>query len=228
MHTQRTASPETRGNKGELVSLPPSPTSHEAHATEAAQVQESLLRGLDDNADSDTEISFVDEQTLRSRASLEVKSCKSHASSITIVPELAGQEPVGDVRKHMLHFNRSAGQIFDGWWLEMICCLLSIACLAALIVFLGVYDNQPLPELPSGITVNTVVALLSTIARTAFTIPVAEGLSQCKWNWFKQKPRPLRDLDLFDQASRGPWGSLSLLFRTKGWYAKLPTYHIPR
>ncbi|KAF6822860.1 hypothetical protein CPLU01_11754 [Colletotrichum plurivorum] len=117
----------------------------------------------------------------------------------------------------MLHFKRSAGEIFDGWWLETICCLLSVACLATLIVFLGIYDNQPLPELPSGITVNTVIALLSTIARTAFTIPVAEGLSQCKWNWFKQKPRPLRDLDLFDQASRGPWGSLSLLVRTKGW-----------
>ncbi|KAF6840725.1 hypothetical protein CMUS01_03822 [Colletotrichum musicola] len=221
MHTQRNASPDTHGNERELVPSHPSPTSPEADDTEAAQVQESLLRGLDDNAESDTEISAIDEQTLHSRTSLEAKSCKSHASSITIAPELAGQDPISDARRRMLHFRRSAGEIFDGWWLETICCLLSIACLAALIVFLGIYDNQSLPELPSGITVNTVIALLSTIARTAFTIPVAEGLSQCKWNWFKQKPRPLRDLDLFDQASRGPWGSLSLLVRTKGWYAKL-------
>ncbi|KAF6818031.1 hypothetical protein CSOJ01_02168 [Colletotrichum sojae] len=52
---------------------------------------------------------------------------------------------------------------------------------------------------------------------TAFVIPVAEGLSQAKWNWFRKKPRPLDDFDAFDKASRGPWGSVTLLFRTKGW-----------
>ncbi|KAH9232766.1 hypothetical protein K456DRAFT_37974 [Colletotrichum gloeosporioides 23] len=77
--------------------------------------------------------------------------------------------------------------------------------------------RPPLPDWPSGITVNTAVAFISTVARTAFTVPVAEGLSQCKWNWFKKKPRHLRDFDLFDSASRGPWGSMSLLIRTKGW-----------
>ncbi|CAI0651714.1 unnamed protein product, partial [Colletotrichum noveboracense] len=94
---------------------------------------------------------------------------------------------------------------------------LSIASLGALVVLLYGFNDQPLPDWPSGITVNTAVAFISTVARTAFTVPVAEGLSQCKWNWFKKKPRHLRDFDLFDSASRGPWGSMSLLIRTKGW-----------
>ncbi|KAF6814700.1 hypothetical protein CSOJ01_03923 [Colletotrichum sojae] len=215
MHTQRTASHDMHENKRELVPSHPSPKSQEVHATEAAQ--ESLLRGLDDNADYDAETLAIDDSTGRSRTSLDVSSYKSDASSVTNVPTLAGQPPISDSRKQTLRFTLPAEQILNGWWLEIFCCWLSIACVAALAVFLKAYDDQPLPEWPSGITVNTVVALLSTVTRTAFTIPVAEGLSQCKWNWFKQKPRPLSDLDLFDQASRGPWGSLSLMVRTKGW-----------
>ncbi|KAL3297287.1 Carboxylic ester hydrolase [Colletotrichum asianum] len=103
------------------------------------------------------------------------------------------------------------------WWQEILCCAISIVSLVVLIVFLHIFNGKPLPAWPSGITVNAVVAFLSTIARTAFLIPVVEGLSQCKWNWFKQKSRPLKDFDLFDQASRGPWGGLILLGRTKGW-----------
>ncbi|KAL1383831.1 hypothetical protein HDK64DRAFT_257523 [Phyllosticta capitalensis] len=36
-------------------------------------------------------------------------------------------------------------------------------------------------------------------------------LSQSKWLWFRQ-PQELLDLELFDQASRGTWGSTCLLF----------------
>lgn len=103
------------------------------------------------------------------------------------------------------------------WLQEILCCGISVVALIVLVVILNAYNGKPLPDWPSGITINAVVALLSTISRTAFLIPVAEGLSQCKWNWFKLKARPLKDFDLFDQASRGPWGSLSLLTRTKGW-----------
>lgn len=112
--------------------------------------------------------------------------------------------------------NRRRNHI-GAWWQEILCCGISVVAFIALVVFLNAYNGKPLPKWPSGITSNAVVALLSTISRTAFVIPVAEGLSQCKWNWFKLKARPLTDFDLFDQASRGPWGSLSLLTRTKGW-----------
>lgn len=47
-------------------------------------------------------------------------------------------------------------------------------------------------------------------------IPVSVAISQAQWAWFDQKstePRPLYDLDVIDQASRGAWGSLILLWR---------------
>ena len=43
-------------------------------------------------------------------------------------------------------------------------------------------------------------------------LSTAACLSQLKWTHFESKPRKLRDLETFDDASRGPWGSLRLLF----------------
>jgi hypothetical protein len=37
-----------------------------------------------------------------------------------------------------------------------------------------------------------------------------------KWSWFQGRSKKMWDFELFDNASRGPWGSLMLLVRTKG------------
>ena len=106
--------------------------------------------------------------------------------------------------------------LLKSWWSEILCCLISIACLVALGLVLRAYDGQLLPAWSGGITLNTVVALLSTVCRTMFVLAASQALSQAKWNWFKLSPRPLTDLCAFDDASRGPWGSLKLVVATKG------------
>ncbi|KAK1624170.1 hypothetical protein BDP81DRAFT_112050 [Colletotrichum phormii] len=111
--------------------------------------------------------------------------------------------------------SRRRWQILKGWWPEIIWCLISVVCIIVLVTVLRSYDNQPLPNWPLGLTLNTVVAFISTFCRTSFVLPVVESLSQYKWNWYKS-PRPLGDFAVFDEASRGPWGSLKLLLRTKG------------
>lgn len=55
---------------------------------------------------------------------------------------------------------------------------------------------------------------LSLYSSPGHCLPAAEGISQLKWYWFNE-PQPLIDLDRFDTASRGPWGSLLLLFHTR-------------
>ncbi|KAJ4079620.1 hypothetical protein NW769_015104 [Fusarium oxysporum] len=84
-------------------------------------------------------------------------------------------------------------RIIEGWWQEMLCCLVSVVALVTLTMTLKKFNNQPLPDWPS------------------------EGLAQAKWVWFKQ-PRALKDFEAFDKASRGLGGSLSLLSHTKGWF----------
>lgn len=45
-------------------------------------------------------------------------------------------------------------------------------------------------------------------------IPIAESISQWKWNWFQTR-RNLADFHTFDLASRGLWGSVSLIGKTR-------------
>jgi hypothetical protein len=45
-------------------------------------------------------------------------------------------------------------------------------------------------------------------------MPVGEGISQLKFLWFR-KNRTLADLENFDNASRGPWGSFLFIFQLK-------------
>ncbi|KAL6918855.1 hypothetical protein FSST1_002881 [Fusarium sambucinum] len=102
------------------------------------------------------------------------------------------------------------------WLAEFIWCALALSFFAALVAVLFHFDNHPLPEWPLGLTVNTLIALLSTVCRAMVIVPIEEGLSQLKWNWFATGRRPLKHLHDFDQASRGPWGAMCLVPKTRG------------
>ncbi|OCL08202.1 hypothetical protein AOQ84DRAFT_278825, partial [Glonium stellatum] len=57
---------------------------------------------------------------------------------------------------------------------------------------------------PLGITLNAFVSLLAAIAKGSMLVPVTTYISQPKWHWFS-RPRNLKDFEIFDDASRGPW-----------------------
>ena len=42
-------------------------------------------------------------------------------------------------------------------------------------------------------------------------LSVAAAIGQSKWLWFQDDSRILQDIELFDDASRGPLGSLRML-----------------
>ncbi|KAF5018073.1 hypothetical protein F66182_9972 [Fusarium sp. NRRL 66182] len=111
---------------------------------------------------------------------------------------------------------RSMAQVLRSWWAEIAWSLLATGLLICLIGLLGAYNEKPVPEWASDVSLNTAVAVIATVCRASMVIPVSEGLSQLKWNAFAQSQRPLVDLYIFDQASRGPLGSLILLSKTRG------------
>jgi Protein of unknown function (DUF3176) len=104
----------------------------------------------------------------------------------------------------------------QGWALEYLSCLISLAAFMSMIVVLHQYDQKKLPSWPLGITINTLIAFLTAVSQSTFVFPVVQGLSQMKWTWFMAKDRPLEDFERYDNASRGSWGSVLLLFSTKG------------
>lgn len=94
--------------------------------------------------------------------------------------------------------------------------IFSFLCIAAIIFVLIWYDGRELPEWKLGITINAFIAIFAGFAKSALLVPTAEALGQLKWDWYKNKPKKMMDFEILDSASRGPWGSLVLLTRTKG------------
>ena len=81
-----------------------------------------------------------------------------------------------------------------------------------IILILYLHEGRPLPEWPLSITINSLVSVFSAIMSAAMLLTNAEIMSQGKWHWFTGERHPLKDMDVFDQASRGPWGAFKMLW----------------
>nr|KAK5451168.1 hypothetical protein LTR18_001185 [Exophiala xenobiotica] len=108
-------------------------------------------------------------------------------------------------------------KILSIWWLEMICCAIFMGAFLAIVATIYSYQGRPLPEWPYHLTVNTLIAIYVVILKAALLLVTAQGIGQLKWRWFERE-RPLIHLADFDDASRGVWGSLTLLWMLKARY----------
>ncbi|KAE9973212.1 hypothetical protein EG327_009243 [Venturia inaequalis] len=103
-------------------------------------------------------------------------------------------------------------RISSRWWFwEITSITITLLSFLAIIITLRVFDGKPLPEIPFGITLNTIASLLGTVVKTTLLLVVSSALSQLKWLWFHERERRLQDLQVYDEASRGPWGAMVLL-----------------
>ncbi|KAH3976102.1 hypothetical protein HBI56_099790 [Parastagonospora nodorum] len=114
----------------------------------------------------------------------------------------------------------SSGNVIERWLLEIVSWLISAICMGAIIATLFVLRDKPSSKWPFdgvGLTLNAFVSILSRIAGAALLLPVAEALGQLKWIWFiRGDSKKMWDFEMFDNASRGPWGAFLLLIHTKG------------
>lgn len=155
---------------------------------------------------------YLPSSTLPKYSELDEKSRSS------IYPQAThNQERLSKSKSHhgVLKFTHRLVVLCDDWWLlEMLALALSAICLLATILLLGVYDNKPLPDrLPSDLTLNTYVSILSGISKYTLALPLSEALGQFKWLWYSSKApaRRLVDFENFDDAQRGPLAALGLL-----------------
>lgn len=108
-----------------------------------------------------------------------------------------------------------SGRRLGLWLTETLAIIFSAACLGALAVLLALTDNQTIFNY-HGVTLNTIVSILVTGSKVAALMVLGEALSQWKWILFTDERRPLIDFERIDLASRGPAGSLQLLWNCKG------------
>ncbi|KAK4173131.1 hypothetical protein QBC36DRAFT_360713 [Triangularia setosa] len=100
------------------------------------------------------------------------------------------------------------------WGLGLMSISFSYLIFIAIVIVLASHSQKQLPSWPLKISLNSALAFLTTLAKAAFMWPVSNAISQAQWSWFLQD-RPLYDFHLIDQASRGSWGALALLWRVR-------------
>ncbi|CAI9637048.1 unnamed protein product [Alternaria burnsii] len=122
------------------------------------------------------------------------------------------------IEQTLWRYTRS-GNILKRWLLEILSWSFSAACMATIIGVLIYLKDEPLSKWPlaekTGLTLNALISVLSKMAGAALILPVAEALGQLKWSWFLDHSKQMWDWEIFDNASRGPWGAALLLIRTK-------------
>lgn len=104
------------------------------------------------------------------------------------------------------------------WWMEVLTIFISTGFMIGLIATLASFQNRLQSEWTFFISINAVVAIVITAARATLLATVSVCLSQEKWNHFNNRARRLQDLNIIDRASRGPLGSIQMLFSISwGW-----------
>lgn len=106
--------------------------------------------------------------------------------------------------------------VIEWWLLELLSWFIGAFSVAALVIVLRHFDGQTITHWDFGLTLNGLISLLAGITRSSLLVPTYGALGQLKWNWFRGDSKLMVDFEIFDSASRGPFGSIFLFFRTCG------------
>jgi hypothetical protein len=166
---------------------------------------DSVIRASDHDA-----ISLQDYSTTRLKAPSEsspsYSAVQQEDSTYPDNSKLITQDGRNPTLRHVLRF---------GWWWEIGAVIVAIISTSAIVAVLIRIDGKPIVSWPYSIQPASLVSVFSSIAKSTLLVPVAMCLSQLKWSYF-EKPRHLAHMQVFDDASRGPWGALVLLWKTRG------------
>ncbi|KAK0609395.1 hypothetical protein B0T14DRAFT_501180 [Immersiella caudata] len=123
---------------------------------------------------------------------------------------------------------RTARLVSDSWWWELSSVSLSTICMALLLTLLIKVRNMPLEAWGLPIQPNSLISIFTTVGRTSMMVSIASCLSHLKWSHYLRRADKLDGLQLFDDASRGPWGAAEMLLHIRrgsslGWALALVT-----
>ncbi|CAG7566181.1 unnamed protein product [Fusarium equiseti] len=99
------------------------------------------------------------------------------------------------------------------WGLEILSVTASLTLFIGMFVIFFTMQDKPVSEWPFPISINAAIAVLSTACTAAMMHNVSAFIGQLKWLYLKTRPCQLDNIQTFDEASRGPYGSLMFLFK---------------
>ncbi|KAJ5937098.1 hypothetical protein N7466_003548 [Penicillium verhagenii] len=100
----------------------------------------------------------------------------------------------------------------DTWRFEIFAWAFSVACFIAICTLLKVYENKVRPQLAYNVSFNAIISVLATACKSGLLLVIGEAVCQLKWLHFcGPRQQRLSSMQDFDNASRGPLGSLNIL-----------------
>ncbi|KAL5335742.1 hypothetical protein BJX70DRAFT_374373 [Aspergillus crustosus] len=136
---------------------------------------------------------------------------KSHSLEPTHVSEVDSEPQNPPPIKYKRHPVYSLSE----WLLEITSSILSLGLLIAIACIFRYMDNKPLSDWSASVSLSATISILTTAYTTSLMHGVSQFIGQLKWLHFKNGPRKLSQLEIFDGASRGVWGSILLLTTVK-------------
>ena len=85
----------------------------------------------------------------------------------------------------------------NSWTRELLAWALAALALMILIIVLAIYNNKPLDNWHSSVSVNTLVNVLTTIASIALIYPVASAIAQMRWISLAKRESAVADMESF-------------------------------
>jgi hypothetical protein len=105
----------------------------------------------------------------------------------------------------------------DGTWIpEIVAVTIALGTVGSILGVLAKFNGHALPEWPYYITLNALIALLAAVTTATMNISLQNSMSQLKWIRFNESKTRLSKMEEIDEASRGTWGSIKLLFTLRG------------
>ncbi|KAH0429474.1 hypothetical protein CcaCcLH18_08394 [Colletotrichum camelliae] len=129
-------------------------------------------------------------------------------ASIPEVDASSGKNNSSQAETGSINTKHRTSSVFQSWLLELLSLLVSLTSFGAITAILSKYDQEVQPEFTHNININTLIAILSTILRATLLYTLSQVIGQAKWVWMAESSRPLRDVERFDEAGKGAWGSL--------------------
>lgn len=132
----------------------------------------------------------------------------------SVAPLASDQDPQSKDSKTSSWTSRLSRRASWGsfWVFEIGALIFSLIFMIAIMVVLSQVDGQPLRNWRLPLAPNTIIAVFATLSKSAMLLVISECVSQLKWVYFEQRGQRVIDLQIFDDASRGPIGAVKLLF----------------
>jgi len=105
------------------------------------------------------------------------------------------------------------------WWFEFASLMSSAVAIGTTVAVLFYFDGKTIPHWAtagSGLSLNSILSVFSTMSRACLLVPIDQSIGQLYWLAVAHSGRHLSEAELYNEASRGPYGAGKLFWKRRG------------